>query len=74
MEDRKTIFEMGDDKEWEDGDDSKLETSAIFEGYEMGYKAGVREAVAYLAEVFEGTYDTDVFERLEVEAPEEADR
>jgi hypothetical protein len=58
MEHRETIFEMGDDKEWEDGDDSKI--------FDEGYSAGVIDAVAYLADVFEGVYDTDVFSRLGV--------
>ena len=45
-------------REWQDGDDSKL--------FDEGYSAGVIDAVAYLSEVYEGIYDTDVFSRLGV--------
>jgi len=44
--------------EWKDGDDGKL--------FDEGYSAGVIDAVAYLSEVYEGIYDTDVFSRLGV--------
>jgi hypothetical protein len=50
------------DREWQDGDDTALADEAHAEGYEEG----VRDAVDYLAEVFEGVYDTDVFSRLGV--------
>jgi hypothetical protein len=54
-ENRPTIFEMGEtDREWQDGDDSAREAEA--------YADGVRDAVAYLADLFEGVYDTNVFE------------
>jgi len=35
--------------------------------YDAGYRNGVRDAVEYLADLFEGIYDTQVFEMLEVE-------
>jgi len=34
--------------------------------FDEGYAEGVRDAVEYLADLFEGVYDTDVFENLEV--------
>ena len=59
-----TIFEMGEtDKEWQDGDDSEREAEA--------YAEGVRDAVDYLSTLFEGIYDTEVFDVLGVLAPSE---
>jgi hypothetical protein len=36
------------------------------EDFDAGYSEGVRDAVAYLADLFEGVNDTQVFEWLEV--------
>lgn len=54
------IVEARGDREWQDGDDTDL--------YDAGYAEGVRDAVAYLAEVYgDEVYDTDVFDRLNVD-------
>ena len=41
------------------------------EAFNAGYSEGIRDAVAYLAELYEGVYDTDVFARHDVPAPEQ---
>ena len=46
------------DKEWRDGDDTAMTDDA--------YAEGVRDAVEYLDELFEGVYDTNVFSVLGV--------
>jgi len=50
------------DDEWVDGDDSAL--------FDEGYSAGVIDAVNYLANVFEGVFDTDVLIKLGVVSDE----
>jgi len=34
--------------------------------FDEGYAEGVRDAVEYLADLYDGVYDTDVFTNLEV--------